>query len=181
MYEKSRELAQLSIQNWASKEVFSFGWYLMVGVLVVAYAVWLKLADRRRGTELLLIGSLEAIAKLLISGVLLSNILGLYDYKIRLVPVPANVFATSITLSPILIMLVTQYTSSWKGFLLWEAIGNAFLCFVIFPIYNAVGIAEMHNWNFLYHFLVLCATSICVRLVFLWIAGTQKRLTEPAG
>lgn len=181
MYEKSRELARLSIQSWTSNEVFKFGWFLMIGVLVAAYAVWLILVDRRRGTELLLIGSLEAVAKLLISGILLSNILGLYDYKIRLVPVPANVFATSITLSPILIMLITQYTSSWKGYLLWEAIGNTFLCFVVFPIYTAVGVVELHNWNFFYHFLVLYATSICVRLVFRWITGTQKRLVSGHG
>ena len=167
MYEKSRELAQLSIQNWASKEVFSFGWYLMVGVLVVAYAVWLKLADRRRGTELLLIGSLEAIAKLLISGVLLSNILGLYDYKIRLVPVPANVFATSITLSPILIMLVTNIRRHGKVF----CYGGNRQCVPVFcylPDIMPSGLPKCITGTF-YHFLVLCATPFA-RLVFLWIA-----------
>lgn len=182
MYEKERELAEQSIKDWTSNEVFTFGWFLMVAIIIVAYAVWLKLVDRKRATGLLLIGSLEAVAKLLFVAVLLDNILGVYDYQIRLLPVPANVFATSVTLSPIIVMLVTQYTSSWKGFLLWEAIGNAFLNFVLFPIYTAVGILEFHRgWNVFYHFLVLYAIAICVRVVFLWITGTQKRFQEKAG
>jgi hypothetical protein len=177
MYEKEQELALASFQNWTSKEVFTFGWFLMVTILLVFYAVWLKLVDRKRGTELLLIGSLEAVAKLIFAGILLNSELGLYNYKIRFLPVPAGVFATSVTLSPILIMLVTQYTSSWKGFLLWEAIGNALLNFVIFPLYTAIGILEFHKgWNVFYHFLVLYALTICVRVVFLWITGTQKKL-----
>ncbi len=175
MYEKGRELAKLSIQNWTSKEVFSFQWFLMIVVLIIVYVVWLKLIDKKRATELLLIGSLESVAKLLVVAILLDNILGLYEYKIRILPIPANVFATSVTISPIMIMLVTQYTKSWKGYLLWTAVGNAFLNFVILPIYIYLGISEIHNWNVFYHFLVLYAVAICVRLVFLWITGIQKR------
>lgn len=182
LYEKERELAELSIKDWTSNEVFTFGWFFMVAIIIITYAVWLKLVDRKRGTGLLLIGSLEAVAKLIFVAILLDNILGLYDYNIRLLPVPANVFATSVTLSPIFIMLVTQYTSSWKGYLLWTAVSNAILCFVIFPIYTAVGILEFHKgWNVFYHFLALYAIAICVRVVFLWITGTQKRLEEKTG
>lgn len=175
MYEKGRELAKLSIQDWTSNEVFSYQWFLMVGLLIVVYVVWLKLLDKKRTTELLLFGSLESVAKLIIAAILIDNILGLYEYRIRLLPVPSNIFATSVTISPIIIMIAEQYTSSWKGFLLWSAIGNAFLCFVIFPIYTYVGILVFHNWNVFYHFLVLYAVAICVRVVFLWIIGIEKR------
>jgi hypothetical protein len=175
VYEKERELAKLSIQNWTANEVFSFQWFLMIGILIVSYAVWLKLVDRKKVTELLLIGSLDSVAKIIIAAVLLDNILGLYDYKIRILPVPVSIFATSVTISPILIMLVAQYTTSWKGFFLWAAIGNAFLNFVIFPIYISVGILKFYNWNVFYHFLVLYAVAVIVRVVFLWIIGIQKR------
>jgi hypothetical protein len=174
LYEKERELFDLSIQKWTSEEVFSFGWFLILGVLIVAYAIWLKLVDRSRGTELLLIGSLTAVAKL-ITAIILGNALGVFYYTIRLTPLISNVFATSVTISPIIVMLVQQYTSSWKGYLLWSAIGFAFLNFVIFPIYTLVGALEFHNWNVFYHFLVLYAISIAVRIVFLWITDTQKR------
>ncbi len=181
MYEKERELAKLSIQNWISKEVFSFQWFLMVVVLIILYVIWIKLIDKKRATELLLIGSLESVSKLIVVAVLLDNTLGLYEYKVRLLPLPANIFASSVTISPIIIMLVTQYTKSWKGFILWTAIGNAFLNFVILPIYKYVGIIEFHNWNVFYHFLLLNAVAVCVRLVFLWITGIQERHSGTAG
>lgn len=174
MFEKERELAQLGIHNWTSNEVFSFEWFLMAGILIVAYIVWLKLVDKSRVTELLLLGSLETVAKIILA-ILIGNLLGLYDYKIRLLPMPSNVFATSATISPIILMLVQQYTTSWKGFIIWTTIGNAFLNFVIFPIYTLVGIIEFYNWNVFYHFLVLETVALIVRAVFLWITGTQKR------
>jgi hypothetical protein len=174
MFEKEREIAQLLVQHWTSNEVFSFGWFFMIGILIIAYTVWIKLLDRSRATELLLLGSLEAVAKVILA-ILLGNLLGLYNYKVRLLPMPSNVFATSVTISPIIIMLVQQYTTSWKGYIFWITIGNAFLNLVIFPIYTAIGIIEFHKWNVFYHFLVLLSIAICMRIIFLWITGTQKR------
>jgi hypothetical protein len=126
-----------------------------------------------------LIGSLTAVAKAIVI-IILGNVLGVFHYTIRLFPIITNIFATSVTVSPIIVMLVQQYTSSWKGYMLWNAIGFAFMCFVIFPIYTLVGILEFHNWNVFYHFLVIYTVSLGVRAVFLWITNTQKRLKSAA-
>lgn len=48
LYEKERELIDLSIQKWTSDEVFSFGWFLILGILIITYIVWLKLVDKSR-------------------------------------------------------------------------------------------------------------------------------------
>lgn len=78
-------------------------------------------------------------------------------------------------------MMTQQYTSSWKGYMLWTAVGIAFMNFIIFPVYVAIGALEFHNgWNVFYHFLCLYTISQGVRVVFLWITGTQKRLLEKA-
>jgi hypothetical protein len=177
LYEKARELTQLSLRHWLDEEVFSFGWFLLVAVLIVAYIVWLKLLDKRRATELLLIGSLEAVAKS-INSIVLGGLLGLANYNIKLLPIHPNVFISSITLSPIIVMLAEQYSHSWKSYIIRTAIGNALLCFVIFPVYMLVGALEFHNWNVFFHFLVLFTISLIVRLAFLWITGTQKRHTD---
>lgn len=174
------EIVELSIKKWATEEVFSFGWFLIVGIVITAYIIWLKLVDRKRGTELLLIGSLDAVSKAIVI-IILGNVLGLYHYNVRIFPITVNIFITSVTVSPIIIMLAQQYKSSWKGFMLWIAIGYAFMNFVIFPIYTLLGIVEFHKgWNVFYHFLVIYAVSLAVRIVFLWITGTQKRLQEKA-
>lgn len=174
LYEKSREMAQMSMQNWLSNETFSFGWFLLLTLLIVVYAVWLKLLDKNRAGELLLIGSLSAVF-FHINIMIMVDIFGLAEYMIRILPLHVPVFASSVTLAPIILMLVQQYTHGWKGYILWSGIGMALLNFVIFPIYTVAGILKFHNWNVFYHFLVLYAVALFTRFIFLWITGTQKR------
>lgn len=174
LYEKSRELERLSMERWLSDEVFSFGWFLMLGILIIFYAVWLKLLDKRKITELLLIGSLTAVVKSL-NSMFLGQMLGLAEYTIRLVPVHSNIFITSMTISPIIVMLAEQYSSTWGGYIVRAGIGYAILCFGIFPLYILVGVLKIYNWNVLYHFLVLFTLSLVVRCAFLWITGIQER------
>ena len=174
LYEMSREMERLSMERWLSDEVFSLGWFLMLGVLIVFYAVWLKLLDRRRVVELLLLGSLIAVVKSL-NSVFLGQTLGLADYPVRLVPVHSNIFITSMTISPIIAMLAQQYSKTWGGYMLRTGIGYALLCFGIFPLYVLVGALKFYNWNVLYHFLVLFVLAQIVRCAFLWIVGIQER------
>ncbi len=174
LYEKSRELARQSAERWLSEELFSLGWFIEIVILIAAYVIWLKLLDRRRITELLLIGSLTAVVKS-VNSILLGSILGLADYTVRLIPAESNVFITSVTISPIIVMLAGQYSKTWGGYMLRTGIGYAILCFGIFPLYMLVGALKFYHWNVLYHFLELFALSLIVRCAFLWIVGIQKR------
>ncbi len=179
MYEKSRELAQLSLQQWLSKEVFSLGWFIILGLIIVFYVVWLILLDRKRASKLLLIGSLAAVG-CTINYLVLGDTLGLIEYKIRLLPFYSPVFFSSITLSPIIMMLAEQYSSSWPGYMVRCAVGFTVLN-IIFYIFTLIGILAFYHWNVFYHFLVLFGISLLVRLVFLWINGTQKRYQAKHG
>lgn len=175
LYERYREMAGLTTQHWITEEVFTFQWFVLVGVVITFYVVWLCLLNRSRAKDLLLIGSLAAVF-FAVNSFLLIEFLGLADYHVRIVPIYPPVFATSVTVSPIIIMLVQQYTSTWKGYLLWSAIGYAFLNFVIFPVFTSIDLLELHkNWNWFYHFLALFGVAQFTRLVYLWIAGVQKR------
>jgi hypothetical protein len=130
IYEKQRELAQISLDQWLKNELFSLGWFIEVGVLIIVYVLWLKLLDKRRATELLLIGSLSAMAKI-VNIIILSGVLGLVDYQVRLFPITTNIFVTGVTVSPVIVMLSEQYSSSWGGYMLRGAIGYAILVFII--------------------------------------------------
>lgn len=59
-------LNQASVQHWLSSEVFSFGWFVIFGTLSVAYTVWLNLLDKSRTKDILLIGSLAAVAFMMV-------------------------------------------------------------------------------------------------------------------
>lgn len=173
LYESSRLLVNQSYQHWVSNELFSFGWFFTIGVLVVIYTVWLKLVDKSRLSHLLLLGSLSAVG-FIVADMVFMNFLGLAEYKIRPFPLDPPIFIVSVTKAPVLYMLVQQYTSSWKGYLLWASIGTAVLAFGIFPIYSLLGVYQLHNWNYFYQFLLMLIGGMLARATFLWIIGIEQ-------
>ncbi len=126
LYETSRLLASQSYQQWVSTELFSFGWFFTLGVLAIIYAIWLKLVDTNRLSQLLLMGSLSAIG-FVIGELVLIELFGVTEYKIRPIPFIPPLFIVSITKAPVLFMLAQQYSTSWKIYALWAAAGSAVL------------------------------------------------------
>jgi len=135
----------------------------------------LKLLDKSKASHLLLIGSLTAVV-FFIGDAVIIGFLGLVEYKISLTPVEPPILITAVTIIPIIVMLVQQYISSWKGYLLWVSIGMAFLAFVLLPLYSLAGIFQLHtNWNYFYQFLYFLIGVLILRVVFLWIIGIEQR------
>ena len=129
-YEKARELASASYQHWISEELFSFNWFVLIIVEIVVYIIWLKLLDKSKASQLLLLGSLAAVGYIL-SNIVLYNFYGFVEFKIALTPFEPPLFTVAATIAPVVIMIVQQYTSSWKSYILWTAIGMAFIAFVL--------------------------------------------------
>ena len=173
-YETARKLADQSYQHWVSYELFSFEWFLIAIVNAIIYAIWLKLLDKSRVCHLLLLGSLAAVG-FIVADMVLFGFFGVAEYKVSPAPLEPPIFIVSVTIAPIIIMLAQQYMSSWKGYLLWTSIGMAFLAFVLLPIYSLVGIFQLHNWNYFYHFLLLLTGGLISRVVFLWCIGIEQR------
>jgi len=176
LYETSRKLAEQSYNHWISNELFSFGWFFTIGVIAIVYIVWLSLVDKSNLCHLLLLGSLAAIC-FFVADMVFMGFFGVAEYKIRPFPLMPPIFIISITKAPIAIMLIHQYTSSWKGYILWTSIIMAFLAFLLFPLYSIIGIYRLHNWNYFYQFLLLLFGGLMSRVAFLWFIGIEQRNT----
>lgn len=174
LYETSRLLASQSYQQWISQEVFSFGWCVMVGVLVIVYAIWIIIVDKSRLTSLLLFGSLSAVG-FGVSDLILEGFFGVWEYRIRLIPLIPSLFITSYTVGPILYMMVVQYTTSWKSYLLWASLATAVVSLGIVPIYGMLGIVQYHNFNVFYGFLLGITDAIVARALVLGLQGIEQR------
>jgi hypothetical protein len=173
LYEKTRLLATESYQHWVTDEVFSAGWFVMVGVLIVVYSIWFKLVDKSRIRDLLLLGSLCAVG-FGVADLILEGYYGLWEYQIRLFPLIPTMFITSYTIGPILFMTVAQYTTSWKSYLLWASIGTAVIAFGLVPIYGMLGIIKLHNFNSFYGFILYMTGGIIGRGISLWFVSIEQ-------
>lgn len=172
-YETARLLAYQTYQQWISKEFLSTGWFVMVAVLAVTYAIWLKLVDTRRLRDLLLIGCLCAVG-FSVADIILIGYFGVADYNISLGPGRPPVFVLSLTVGPILFMLIQQYTFSWKEYLLWTVIGSAAAAFGLMPLYVFLGIITFYKWNYFYHFFYMLTAGIVSRALLLWIISLEQ-------
>jgi hypothetical protein len=177
-YDAGMLLASLSYQHWMSQKLFSFGWWILVGVLAVTYSIWLKLLDKTRVIPILLLGSLCAVG-FMVADIILVGFLGLWEYKITITPLHPPVFIVSVSIAPILYMLVLQYTASWRSYLLWAAIGTAVLTLGLLPLYSLLGIFQLYKgWNYFYHFLLMLTAGTVARAMLLWFASIERN--QPA-
>jgi hypothetical protein len=165
-YETARLLSYQSYQQWISTELFSFGWFVMVGVLAIVYTIWFKIVDKNKLISLLLLGSLCAVGFGL-SDLILEGYFGLWEYQIRLFPLIPSMFVTTYTIGPILFMTVAQYTTSWKSYLVWAIIRVSVINFGLIPIYGMLGILKLHNFNTFYGFMLYMIGGIIGRAIVL--------------
>ena len=177
IYELGRLLANVSYQHWISEELFSFGWFVSVGALIVAYGIWLILVDKSRIKDLLLLGSLCAVAFAVIDTVLV-GFLGLWSFKIRLFPFQPPLFIVGLTMGPIMYMLVFQYTSSWRNFFLWNGIGCAVIVFGVLPVFSLLGIFQLYKWNWVFHYLLFFLVGTVARGLLFWFTSIEQN--QPA-
>lgn len=179
VYETSRLLAEQSYQDWITNQLFSLGWFLQVGLLIAVYTVWLIIADKSRIKDLLLFGSLFAVAFALVDSICI-GFLGLWEFTINLLPFQPPFFIVGFTIGPIVHMIALQYSSAWPRYVLLSGVGSALIVFVILPIYAALGILQMHNWNYFYHYLLFLFIATTARWFYMWFTGIEQRHPRPS-
>ncbi|MDF2632607.1 MAG: hypothetical protein K0Q85_1203 [Caproiciproducens sp.] len=177
-YELGRLLVNISYKNWITKELFSLGWFVILGVMLSVYAVWLKLLDKSRVKDILLFGSLSSIGFML-ADVIFGSYLGFSSHGIDIFPFKPSFFIVSITVTPVLFMLIYQYTSSWRSYTMWIIICTAALSFGLAPLYMNLGILEYHKgWNHFFTFLRSVTDGMIARAIVLWFTSIEQ--SQPA-
>lgn len=147
--------------HWITQEVFSFTWWFTVLFLCVGYLIWWKLLDKSRLIELLLFGSLLAVMSALVDT--LADNLRLWRYLVKIFPFTPAFFPYHLTLTPIVLMIVYQYTDNWGRYLIGSVLVAAIYSFVIAPLFVAVGEVQLLKWNHGYTFLTFIARAITAR------------------
>ncbi|AIF53094.1 CBO0543 family protein [Pelosinus sp. UFO1] len=154
------DLWDLNYTQWKTQILFSPIWWSYITIIVISYAIWWKLVDKRRLTQLLLFGSLVSVGRILID--IIGSNMNLWSYNIRESPFIPSPFLHNFTISPLAFMLLLQYTSSWKSFIIWNAVITGVYSFVLNPIMISLHILTLYKWNYFYAFaVVFTMVSVC--------------------
>ena len=129
--------------KWLHQELFSYQWFVIVIMVIIAYVLFFALSDKKRLSELLLFGALFAVFIAVYDSVALFA--GLWVYYISVFPFYSNLLMGDITILPLLAMLIYQRAHDWRHFLLWyfgysvlAIFGGYFLLFSKLGIFSYV-------------------------------------------
>lgn len=175
VYDIRMEYWSKSYERWITEELFSFPWFFNLVFLAIIYLLWIKLVDKRRLRELLLFGSLIAVASALID--IIAVTIGLWEYKVRLFPLSPAPFPFDYTVLPIMYIVIMQYTSSWRDFLLGSLLASGLFSFVLSPVYVLLGIKEYHNFKHFYLFMICFGFTTLIKLIYDWIVSIEQKST----
>jgi hypothetical protein len=125
--QKSDALNNLILTKWLKQEFLTFEWFFTLFVVLVCYLLFFYLVDKKRIVEILLYGSLVAVAYVVYDS--FGMFFGFWSVKIAISPVYPNFFGSSLTVAPLLAMIVYQYKSPWNSFLRWSILFSGLFIF----------------------------------------------------
>ena len=125
-------LNKIVIEKWLSDQFLSPVWIGLALFILFTYILFFYLADKKRFIELLLFGSLVAVAFSVYDST--GELIGLWSTLFRMVPLSQNFFISDLTIIPLYAMLIYQYSNSWKMFLIGTVVWAGLIAFVFYYI-----------------------------------------------
>ena len=132
LMQTSAYLDKIVIEKWLSEQFLSPVWIGLFLFVLFTYILFFYLADKKRIVELLLFGSLVAVAFSIYDSV--GELIGLWATFFRMVPLQQNFFMSDLTIVPLYAMLIYQYSTSWKTFFATTVVWAGLVAFVFYYI-----------------------------------------------
>jgi len=115
IYEAKVTLHNLLLTKWLNQELFSPTWWGVIAFIAFSYILCFSLLDKRRFTQILLFGSLMAVAVYVFDS--FGAGFGFWMDETHVLPITPSPFLYALTVIPLYYMLVYQYSPNWKRFL----------------------------------------------------------------
>ncbi|KAB7663597.1 hypothetical protein F9279_23695 [Bacillus sp. B1-b2] len=156
------------MHHWLEHDVFSLNWWILFCATIIPYFLWWKVVDKNRFYEIFSYGLLCAGFSMLLD-VIGTEMLA-WGYPDKLLPWIPPLIPADFVVIPITAMLVYQYTSTWKTFII-TTIGWAILfSYIIEPLFVLRGMFYLGvYWKHTYSFLGFILLGITLRGIFIGI------------
>lgn len=163
---------QLQVDHWLKFELYSPQFWLLIGLTIIPWFIWVKLVDRKRLLEIIIFGLIISILVTTMDEV--GCQLNLWEYLYDIEPLFPRLIPMNFTLLPIGYMLVYQYFTRWKSFMAANAIVAAFYSFIGEPLLQMLDIYAMLNWKHIYSFPIYILLAVLVRVLVNWIVRKKE-------
>lgn len=166
LYDLIEEVHHKILQFWSHHVLFSWQWWLGVGLTIIPWLLWF-IFRKKESTFRLLTAGLFAI---LISSWLdfVGIAFGLWHYNYDVLPFLPSYLPWDFTLIPVIIMFIIQYKPDLSPYLkaLFFAVVTAFIGE---PIFNWLNTYSPEEWKYIYSFPIF----FVIYLLSHWIATKE--------
>jgi hypothetical protein len=170
---KSRiHLRDVNLKHWLDNNVFSPVWWFMLISVILIWFVWWELVKKSKLLEIVTYGLFITLLSLIIDITGTENIL--WGYPNMLVPLAPPLLFADLCVIPVIYMLIYQYFTSWKSFIVVSTISGFLNAFVWEPIAIYLQIYQMTNWKHIYSFPLYIIVGLLFKKIMCLIMKVQN-------
>jgi hypothetical protein len=151
------------VHNWLNNELFSWNWWVLVGFILIPLIIWIKVVDRKRMLEYLLVWTLVIISTSYLDAV--GADLKFWTYPVQFLPITPRAIPFDIFMVGITYMLLYQYFSSWKTYIIALVIMASTFAFIGEPFSHLLNLVYYIKWKYYYSFIFYIVLGITVRVI----------------
>ena len=132
--------------------LFTWQWWIALGMIVVPWTIWLILRDRESSARLFSAGLLVMVLSEILDTFGVSY--GKWAYPVKVFPVATINFSFRLSVIPVLVMFFLQYKPRINPFIkavLFGGIG----AYVGMPILSMIDLYKKVDWAYTYSFVIL--------------------------
>ncbi len=166
---------QLQIQHWLHYELFTPQFWLLISMLILPWFLWWKLVDKKRFLEIIIYGLLVSTLVILLDEV--GCQLNQWEYAYDIEPLFPRMTPMNYTILPIIYMLLYQYFSQWRSFIIANVVVSAIFSFIGEPLLVMSGIYVTLEWQHAYSFPIYTLIAVLLKLIVNCIMKVPQRNT----
>ncbi|KAA0545384.1 hypothetical protein FZW96_18625 [Bacillus sp. BGMRC 2118] len=167
-----RHLSEIRMEYFIHENLFTFQWWLLVILMLLPWAIFFYLVNRKSLIEILFYGSLISSLTVLLDDIGVE--LQLWSYKYQFVKLIPRLNPVDYCILPVFYMLIYQYFRSWKSFISAMIIFSAFASFIAEPLFIWLDIYIPTKWEHWYSFPCYILLGIFVKALLQLLLHTER-------
>ena len=174
---KSRiNFKDITLQHWFNNCVFSPIWWFMLISVIILWFAWWKLVNKSKLLEIVTYGLFITLISSMLDIIGTEDIL--WGYPNMLIPLAPPLLFADFCVIPIIYMLIYQYFTTWKSFIIISTISGFLNAYVCEPIAISLQIYQMNNWKHIYSFPIYIIIGLLFKKVMYLILTIQRNNIE---
>ncbi len=145
MIDIHEKYAHLHKQQFSENIFLSYQWWFLIGISIVLWLVWIIFVDKTRLYSILLTGLFTSTSALILDDIGISMALWIYPYYVF--PFSSVQYPIDLAIIPVFYMLLYQYFTKWKPYLVVLTLLTLFAVLVVEPLFVWLEIYKPINWT----------------------------------